>query len=78
MRTCVTSLYDSGASSITSLGLATRIEMPLAFSASSTSCDVGRAHGLLLAGSPLRIHSRRTLYSSLFRELFLLRALPAP
>lgn len=35
--TCVTSLYDSGASSMTSLGLATRIEMPFVLSPSSTS-----------------------------------------
>ena len=34
--TCVTSLYDSGASSMTSLGEATRMEIPCEASLSST------------------------------------------
>ena len=38
-RTCVTSLYDSGASSMTSFGLATRMAIPFVFSLSSTSCE---------------------------------------
>ena len=37
LTTSVTFLYDSGASSMTSLGLATRIEMPFASSDDSTS-----------------------------------------
>ena len=38
-RACVTSLYDSGASSMTSLGLATRMAIPFVLSLPNTSCD---------------------------------------